>query len=97
MIPRIFIEPVATIRVHIIPNAKIDTVVGEHGGAIKIKLRAPAVEGKANTALRRFLARELKISERAVVLEHGHKSRDKVIRIDGLSEADAYRGLLGTS
>jgi uncharacterized protein (TIGR00251 family) len=96
MIPRIFNEPVATIRVHIIPNAKIDKIVGEHGNAIKIKLRAPAVEGKANAALRRFLARELKIRERAVVLEHGHKSRDKLIRIEGLSEADAYRGLLKT-
>ena len=75
-----------TLRVHIIPNAKIDKVVGEHDHAIKIKLRAPAVEGKANTALFRFLAEKLGIPQRAVVLEHGEKSRDKVIRIDGLSE-----------
>jgi len=77
---------VATIRVHVIPNAKIDKVVGEHGDAIKIKLRAPAVAGRANTALRRFLAEKLSIPQRAIVLEHGEKSRDKVIRIDGLSE-----------
>lgn len=76
----------ATIRVHVIPNAKIDKVVGEHGDAIKIKLRAPAVAGRANTALRRFLAEKLSIPQRAIVLEHGEKSRDKVIRIDGLSE-----------
>jgi uncharacterized protein YggU (UPF0235/DUF167 family) len=44
----------ATLRVHIIPNAKIDTGMGEHGDAIKIKLRAPAVEGKANAALQVF-------------------------------------------
>jgi uncharacterized protein len=88
---------VATIRVHIIPNAKIAKVVGEHGDAIKIKLRGPAVEGKANTALRRFLARELKIRERAVVLEHAHKSRDKVIHTGGLNKADIYRGLLETA
>ena len=75
-----------TLRVHIIPNAKIDKVVGEHDHAIKIKLRAPAVEGKANTVLFRFLAEKLGIPQRAVVLEHGEKSRDKVIRIDGLSE-----------
>ncbi|MGZ5545856.1 MAG: DUF167 domain-containing protein, partial [Limisphaerales bacterium] len=49
-------SPMATLRVHIVPNAKIDKVIGEHGGAIKIKLRAPAVEGKANAALRCFLA-----------------------------------------
>ncbi len=79
-----------------IPNAKIDKVIGEHGDAIKIKLRAPAVEGKANTALRKFLAETLSIPQRAIVLEHGEKSRDKVIRIDGLSEADIYRGLFET-
>jgi hypothetical protein len=86
----------ATLRVHIVPNAKIDKVAGEHGGAIKIKLRAPAREGKANAALRTFLAEELKISEHAIVLEHGHKSRDKVIRIDGMSEEDVRSRLLGT-
>ena len=85
-----------TIRVHVIPNAKIDKVIGEHGNAIKIKLRAPAVEGKANTALRRFLAEKLSIPQRAIVLEYGEKSRDKVIRIDDLSEADIYRGLFET-
>ena len=86
-----------TIRVHVIPNAKIDKVVGEHGHAIKIKLRAPAVEGKANTALRRFLAKQLRVPQRAIVLEQGEKSRDKVIRIDGLGEVGIRRGLLGTS
>jgi uncharacterized protein len=76
---------VTTIRVHVIPNAKIDKVAGEHGGAIKIKLRAPAVAGKANTALRRFLAEKLSIPQRAIVLDRGERSRDKVLRIDGLS------------
>jgi len=88
---------VTTIRVHVIPNAKTDKVVGEHGDAIKIKLRAPAVDGKANNALRRFLAEKLSIPQRAIVLEHGEKSRDKVIRIDGPSGVDIRRGLLGTS
>ena len=87
----------ATLRVHIVPNAKIDNVVGEHGSAIKIKLRAPAVEGKANAALRCFLADQLNISQRAIILEHGQRSRDKVIRIDGMSEKDVRCRLLGTS
>jgi uncharacterized protein (TIGR00251 family) len=84
----------ATLRFHVVPNARTNKIMGEHGGAIKIKLRAPAVEGKANAALRSFLARELKISERAIVLERGQKSRDKLIRIEGLSEEDARRRLL---
>ena len=85
-----------TLRFHIVPNAKIDKVAGEHGGAIKIKLRAPAREGKANAALRTFLSEELKIPQRAITLEHGQRSRDKVIRIDGMSEQDVRSRLLGT-
>ena len=83
----------ATLRFYVVPNAKSDKVVGEHGDAIKIKLRAPAVEGKANTALRSFLAAELKIPERAIVIECGRKSRDKLVRIDGLTVEDLRRRL----
>ena len=78
----------AILRVHVIPNAKSDCVVGEHGGAVKIKLSAPAVEGKANAALIRFLAEQLELPRHSIVLERGHRSRDKLIRIDGLSAED---------
>ena len=94
----------ATLRVHVVPNAKIDKVVGElataspsrggHGGAIKIKLRAPAVEGKANAALIAFLAERLKVPTRTIVLLRGQKSRDKLLRINGLDEEDAQSRLL---
>jgi uncharacterized protein (TIGR00251 family) len=73
---------------HIVPNSKQNKVVGQHGEAIKIKLRAPALEGKANAALRALLAEELKIPKRNIVLERGQQSRDKLIRIEGLSEED---------
>jgi uncharacterized protein (TIGR00251 family) len=81
----------ATLRVHVVPNANSNCVVGEHGGAIKIKLRAPAVEGKANAALVRFLAEEMKLPRRAIVLQSGQRSRDKLLRIDGLSEEEVRR------
>jgi uncharacterized protein len=84
----------ATLRLHIIPNAKANQVIGAHGAAIKIKLRVPAVEGKANAALRSFLAEELKIPEGNIALVRGQKSRDKLIRIDELGEEDARRQLL---
>jgi uncharacterized protein len=93
----------AILRVHVVPNAKVDRVVGElataspsrggHGDAVKIKLRAPAVEGKANAALISFLAEELNISRRAISLERGHKSRDKLIRVNGLSQEDVRQRL----
>jgi uncharacterized protein (TIGR00251 family) len=84
----------AILRVHVVPNAKVDSVVGMHGGAIKIKLRAPAVEGKANTALVRFLAEQVKLPRHSIVLERGHRSRDKLIRVEGLNQEDVRRVLL---
>jgi uncharacterized protein (TIGR00251 family) len=85
----------AILRVHVIPNSKSDCVAGEHGGAIKIKLRAPAAEGKANAALIRFLAEQLQLPRHAIVLERGHRSRDKLIRIDGLTSEDVRRQMCG--
>ena len=83
----------AILRVHVVPNAKSDRVVGECGGVVKIKLRAPAVEGKANAALIRFLAEQMKLPRYAIVLKRGEKSRDKVIQIHGLSEEDVRNRL----
>jgi len=80
--------PVTILRIRVVPNAKINSVVGQHGGAVKIKLRAPAVEGKANAALIRFLAEQLKLPRHAIVLKRGHRSRDKLIQIDGLTAED---------
>ena len=85
----------ATLRFRIIPNAKIAKVIGEQDGAIKVKLRAPAVEGKANVALRRFLAEQLDVAQHAIVLERGSTSRNKLIHIDGLDEAAVRTRLLG--
>ncbi len=85
----------AVLRVHVVPNAKSDSVVGEYGGAIKIKLRAAAVEGKANAALIRFLTEQLKLPRHSIVLERGHRSRDKLIRIDGLTAEDVRMRMRG--
>jgi uncharacterized protein (TIGR00251 family) len=87
----------ATLQFHIVPNAKQNKVMGERGDAIKVKLRAAAVEGKANAALCSFLAEELELPERSIALERGHKSRKKVIRIKGLSEGDVRCRLLATN
>jgi len=83
----------AILRFHVVPNAKTEQAVGAHGDAIKVKLRAPAVEGKANAALLDFLAAQLEISKHAIVLERGKKSREKLIRIEGLSELEIQHRL----
>jgi hypothetical protein len=79
---------------HIVPNAKADQAIGMHGDSIKIKLRAQAVGGKANAALIEFLAAQLETSKQAIALKRGHKSREKIIHIEGLSEAEIRRRLL---
>ena len=84
----------AILRLHVVPNAKVDSVVGMHSGAIKIKLRAPAVEGKANAALVRFVAEHFKLPRSSIVLQRGHASRDKLVRIVGLNQEDLQRSLL---
>jgi uncharacterized protein (TIGR00251 family) len=83
----------AILRVHVVPNAKMESVAGKYGGALKVKLRAPAVGGKANTALIRFLAEQLDLPRHAIVLERGHKSREKRIRISGLADEEVHRQL----
>jgi uncharacterized protein (TIGR00251 family) len=90
-----FVPRNSALRVHIVPHAKDDAVIGEHGDAIKIKLRAPAREGKANAALMRFLAEQLQVPRHAILLQRGQRTRDKLVRIEGLSEADVRRRLLG--
>jgi uncharacterized protein len=88
------IQVMATLLVHIVPHAKDDVVIGEHGDAIKIKLRAPAREGRANAELKRFLAEQLQVPRHAIVLESGQRSRNKLIRIDGLGDEDLRCRLL---
>jgi uncharacterized protein len=86
--------PMATLRFHVVPNAKENRVVGQHGNSIKVKLKAKPIEGEANAALCKFLAAELGIPERSVVLERGQKSRDKVVRLEGFNEETVRARLL---
>lgn len=72
------------ISIKAVPNAPRSEVAGWLGEDLKVKVHAPAVEGKANEELCRFLAEELGLPKRAVQLAQGDKSRKKVIEIDGL-------------
>lgn len=85
------------LRLRIVPNAKRSEVVGMHGEAIKIKVKAPALEGKANEALRDFLAECLDVSARDVALVSGEKSRDKTVAITGLELEYVKARLLGSA
>ncbi len=82
------------LRLRIVPNAKRSEVVGPHGDALKLKIAAPALEGRANEELVEFLAEKLSLPRRSVTLVSGEKSRDKVVAIEGLEETDARERIL---
>ena len=81
-------------RLRVVPNAKRSEVVGASGEAIKVKVQAPATDGKANEALLAFLAEKLGLPRREVTLVVGEKSRDKIVAIESLSDAEAADRLL---
>ncbi len=72
-----------TLTLHIQPGAKRTEVAGEHGDALKIRLAAPPVDGKANAALLAFIAERLGVSKSAVTLKSGQTSRRKVVEVEG--------------
>jgi uncharacterized protein (TIGR00251 family) len=74
---------ILTVRVQ--PRASKDEVAGEMGGALKVRLRAPAVEDRANEALVEFLAELLKTSRSAVSILSGERSRVKRVEIRGVT------------
>ncbi len=84
----------ATFAVKVHPRAKKDAITGEVGDALKISLTAPPVEGRANEACIEFLAKLLKVSRSSVTIAAGQNSRNKVIRVAGLS-AEEVRKRLG--
>ena len=82
-----------TLRLHIQPGAKKTEVVGLHGEALKIRLAAPPVDGKANACLIAFLSDQLGVARAAISLVSGDTSRAKRVRIDRVGAA-LVRGAL---
>lgn len=78
----------------VIPCASRDEVAGELGGAIKVKLKAPPVDGRANEALRMFLAKKLGLHVSAFEIVAGTTNRKKIVALVGLLESEARFRLL---
>ena len=74
-------ERCATLTLHIQPGAKKTALAGLHGDALKIRLAAPPVDGKANAALIAFVAQRLDVARSAVTLKSGQTSRRKVLEV----------------
>jgi uncharacterized protein (TIGR00251 family) len=74
-----------TFAVHVVPRSSRNQIVGVEGGALKVKLSAPPVEGAANAALIEFVAEWLGVRRSAVSIVSGGKARNKLVRVNGLT------------
>jgi uncharacterized protein (TIGR00251 family) len=77
------------IKVH--PRAKKNAISGELGDMLKVSLTAPPTDGKANAACIEFFAKLLKVPRSSVTIASGQASRQKVIRVSGLSAEEVRR------
>ncbi len=83
----------ATFAVKVHPRARKNAITGELGGALKLALTAPPVEGKANEACIEYFANLLKAPRSSVTIASGHNGRRKVIRVAGLSAEEVLKRL----
>lgn len=73
--------PDLLLQLQVQPRSSRDAFAGLHGDALKVRLTAPPVDGKANAALIEFLASSFGVARRAVTLVRGETGRSKLVRI----------------
>jgi uncharacterized protein len=81
------------IRVRLRPRGGGDELIGFRDGILQARVSAPPVEGRANRALCRLIAKRLGVAPSKVSVVRGEKSRDKVVRVEGLEAATLADGL----
>ncbi len=74
-----------TFAVRVVPRSSRSQIAGVEGGALKIKLTAPPVDGAANAALIEFVAEWLGVRRGAVSIVSGGKARNKLVRVNGVT------------
>lgn len=79
------LEGAVAFAVRVTPRASRDAIQGEYQGALKVRVTAPPVDGRANDAVRQLLAERLKVPVSAVKILGGEKSRNKRVQISGIS------------
>ena len=74
------------LQLHVQPGAKRSQFAGMHGERMKVRIAAPAADGRANAALIEFLADHYGVPRRNVTLESGAAARQKRVAITGVSK-----------
>jgi uncharacterized protein len=90
-----FANDAATFAVRVTPRAKRNAVVGTHGDALKVCVTAPPEDGRANDALIEVLADWLNVKRRQIEIISGATSRNKVVRVNGLTRDSLNAKLQG--
>jgi uncharacterized protein len=80
--------PAAIIAVRVQPQAAREAIVGWAAGALRVRVTAPPENGRANDAVAALLARALGVRASAVRVVRGARSRDKIVRVDGLTRLE---------
>ena len=80
-----------TFAVRVVSRASKTTVVGEHEGALRVRVAAPPVEGAANEELARLLAKAFGVPTRDVEITSGHASKTKLVRVRGATAGQLRR------
>ena len=83
------------LHVRLQPRARRDEAVGERGEQLVIRVNAPPVDGRANAALCTLIAKIVGVPTSRVRLVRGQTSRDKVVRVEGVTQAVLRDALLG--
>ena len=86
----------ASINLRVTPSASRDALMGWQGDVLRVQVRSPAQRGKANDALLRLLAAALGVERRQLRIVRGETSRQKVVSVDGLEDAE-IRARLGSA
>jgi uncharacterized protein len=83
----------STVSVRVRAGAHRDEVAGVLDGVVLVRVAAPAHEGRANRALCRLLAKRLAVAPSRVAIVRGHRSREKLVAVDGIDQASVDRAL----
>lgn|SRR5581483_396653 len=94
MVPVHDIADGASFAVRVQPRAKKNGITGEVGDVLKVSLTAPALEGRANEACIEFFAKVLKVPRSSISIAAGQKSRNKIIRVFGVSAEQVKKHLI---
>jgi uncharacterized protein len=93
--PQLALATSAELAVRVQARAGRNEIVGERAGRLLVRVTAPPVEGRANAAVCKLIAKRAKVASGTVAVIRGERAREKTVRVEGLSEAVVRERLLG--